>query len=71
MKGMKEKFNQMVPVFIIPLTRSKTDIRHSRWDTWKQNNTKEIPLKPRKAAATPISTSASGILMCNTLDFLD
>lgn len=62
---MKDKFSQMVPVFIIPLTRSKTDIHYRWWDTWKQNKTKENPLKPRKA--TPISTSTSGILICNAL----
>lgn len=67
---MEDKFSQMVPVFIIPLTRSKTDIHYRLWDTGKQNKTKENPLKPRKATATPISTSTSGIVIHNTLDFL-
>lgn len=69
---MKDKFKQMVPVFItIPLTRSKTDIHYRWWHTWKQNKTKENPLKSRKATATLISTSTSGILICSTLEFLD
>lgn len=69
---MKDKFKQMVPVFItIPLTKSKTDIHYRCWPTWKQNKTKGKPLKSRKAAATPFSTSTSGILICSTLEFLD
>lgn len=68
---MKDKFSQMVPVFIIPLNRSKTDIHYGWWDTGKQNKIKENPLKPRKATATSSSTSTSGILIFNTLDFLD
>lgn len=30
MKEMKEKFNQIVPVYITPRTRSKIDI-HYKW----------------------------------------